>query len=116
MCRGIPRHPLFFSLRKAVEEGHVQLPGIIAPSSVPDRQSFDNAASQSALMLPPYRWCFSPLACSPTKRGTSSTSSVILADAVRQIDYRQREMEFVAGCPREVIEDVLDKLYTITEE
>jgi mRNA interferase MazF len=52
----------------------------------------------------------------PEKRGIGAVSSVVLADAVRQVDYRYREMEFVASCPHEVIEDVLDRLYTITEE
>ncbi|MFI5380718.1 MAG: type II toxin-antitoxin system PemK/MazF family toxin [Tepidisphaerales bacterium] len=57
-----------------------------------------------------------PAGLLPDKKGAGPAGSVILADAVRQIDYRQREMEFVATCPREVVEDVLDKLYTITEE
>ena len=57
-----------------------------------------------------------PAGLLPDKSGVGPVSGVILADAVRQIDYRYREMEFVAACPREVIEDVLDKLYTITEE
>lgn len=52
----------------------------------------------------------------PEKKGVGPVASVVLADAVRQIDYRQREVEFVTACPREVIEDVLDKLYAITDE
>jgi mRNA interferase MazF len=57
-----------------------------------------------------------PTGLLPDKKSVGPVSGVILADAVRQIDFRHREMEFVAACPREVIEDVLDKLYTITEE
>jgi len=67
----------------------------------------------------PRGWPFEvllPAGLLPDKKGVGLVSSVILADAIRQIDYRHREMEFVATCPREVIEDVLDKLYTITEE
>ena len=54
--------------------------------------------------------------CEDNCRIGISVSSVVLADAIRQIDYRYREMEFVTTCPREVIEDVLDKIYTLTEE
>ena len=57
-----------------------------------------------------------PVGLLPDKKGVGPVSSVVLADAIRQIDYRYREMEFVTTCPREVLEDVLDKLYTITEE
>ena len=57
-----------------------------------------------------------PAGLLPDKKGVGPVSSVVLADAIRQIDYRHREIEFVTTCPREVIEDVLDKLYTITEE
>lgn len=51
----------------------------------------------------------------PEKKGVGMVTSVILADAVRQIDYREREVEFVAGAPREVVEEVLDRLLTVLE-
>jgi len=35
---------------------------------------------------------------------------------VRQIDYRERETEFVAIAPQEVVEEVLDKLMVVCEE
>lgn len=44
------------------------------------------------------------------------TTSVILADGVRQVDYREREIAFVAEAPREVVEEVLDKLLTVLED
>jgi mRNA interferase MazF len=52
----------------------------------------------------------------PDKRGVGPVTSVIVADAVRQVDFREREMAFVAAAPREIVEDVLDKLLTVLEE
>lgn len=52
----------------------------------------------------------------PEKQGMSDTSSVIVADSVRQVDYREREIEFVAVAPRAIVEDVLDKLFALCEE
>lgn len=52
----------------------------------------------------------------PEKKGVGAVTSVIVADAVRQVDYREREIEFVADAPREVVEEVLDKLLTVLEE
>lgn len=51
----------------------------------------------------------------PPKQGQPVTS-VIVADVVRQVDYREREMEFVGEAPKEVVEEVLDKLLTVLEE
>ena len=50
----------------------------------------------------------------PPKAG-QTVSSVVVADAVRQVDYREREMEFVAAAPAELVEDVLDKLLAVLE-
>lgn len=52
----------------------------------------------------------------PDKKGVAEANSVIVADSVRQVDYREREMEFVAVAPRGVIEEVLDKLLVLFEE
>lgn len=52
----------------------------------------------------------------PLKKGVGRVSSVVIADAVRQIDYREREIEFVNAAPSELVEDVLDTLLTALEE
>lgn len=52
----------------------------------------------------------------PPKAGVGTVTSVIVADAVRQVDFRQREMEFVAQAPRQTIDEVLDKLLAVLEE
>jgi hypothetical protein len=41
---------------------------------------------------------------------------VILADGVRQVDYRERECAFVAAAPRQIIEAVMDKLLAVLED
>ena len=57
-----------------------------------------------------------PAGLLPEKRGVGVVSSIIIADAVRQVDYREREIEFVAASPRELVEEVLDKLLAVLEE
>jgi mRNA interferase MazF len=52
----------------------------------------------------------------PPKKGVGEVTSVVVADAVRQVDYREREMAFVAAAPRDVLEEVLDKLLAILED
>ena len=52
----------------------------------------------------------------PDKKGVGSVTSVVVADAVRQIDYREREVEFVSQAPREVVEEVVDKLFAVLED
>lgn len=52
----------------------------------------------------------------PEKKGVGRVASVVLADGVKQADFREREMEFVAESPPELVEDVLDKLFTVLEE
>ena len=42
----------------------------------------------------------------PAKAGVGEVDSVILADALRQLDYRERSMEFVTKCPRLVLDEV----------
>jgi mRNA interferase MazF len=56
-----------------------------------------------------------PAGLLPPKQG-QPVKSVIVADAVRQVDFREREMAFVAAAPPEVTEEVLDKLLTVLEE
>ncbi|HEY7120857.1 MAG TPA: type II toxin-antitoxin system PemK/MazF family toxin [Tepidisphaeraceae bacterium] len=51
----------------------------------------------------------------PPKAGVGAVSSVIVADAVRQVDYRERETALVATAPRDVVEEVLDKLLAVLE-
>ena len=52
----------------------------------------------------------------PEKKGVGQVTSIIIADSVRQVDFRAREMEFVADAPQELTEEVLDLLLTALEE
>jgi len=52
----------------------------------------------------------------PDKRGMGTVDSVVLSDGIKQADYREREVEYVAEAPRELVEEVLDKLLTALEE
>ena len=40
------------------------------------------------------------------KAGSGEVDSVILCDALRQLDYRERSMAFVAKCPRAILDEV----------
>jgi mRNA interferase MazF len=51
----------------------------------------------------------------PAKSGVGQVRSFIVSDAVRQVDYREREMQFIAAAPAAIVEEVLDKLVTILE-
>jgi len=42
----------------------------------------------------------------PAKAGSGEVDSVILCDALRQLDYRERSMAFVAKCPRAILDEV----------
>jgi len=55
-----------------------------------------------------------PAGLLPPKKGQVVTS-VILADSVRQIDFREREIEYVASAPQSLVEEVLDKVLTVFE-
>ena len=57
-----------------------------------------------------------PAGLLPEKKGLGVVAGVIVADSVRQVDYRERETEFVAESPREIVEEVLDKLLAVLEE
>lgn len=52
----------------------------------------------------------------PDKAGIGPVESVIISDAVRQVDYREREMAYVAAAPKELVEKVLDKLLAVLED
>ncbi len=52
----------------------------------------------------------------PDKAGTGEVQSVVLSDAVRQVDFRERECAFVAAAPKTVVEEIVDKLLTLLDE
>jgi mRNA interferase MazF len=57
-----------------------------------------------------------PAGLLPAKRGTAAVKSILHADVARHIDYREREVAYVSTAPRELVEEVLDKLLTVLEE
>jgi mRNA-degrading endonuclease toxin of MazEF toxin-antitoxin module len=42
----------------------------------------------------------------PAKAGVGDVNSVILSDALRQLDYRERSMQLITRCPREILDEV----------
>lgn len=52
----------------------------------------------------------------PPKKGVGMVSSVILADGVRQIDFRERNTTFVAEAPTSLVERVQDLLLAVIED
>jgi mRNA interferase MazF len=42
----------------------------------------------------------------PAKAGIGAVDSVILCDAIRQLDYRERSMQFIKNCPRDILDEV----------
>jgi mRNA interferase ChpB len=42
----------------------------------------------------------------PAKANVGAVDSVILSDALRQLDYRERSMEFICKCPRGILDEV----------
>ena len=42
----------------------------------------------------------------PPKAGVGEVDSVILSDALRQLDYRERSMTFVSKCPDAILNEV----------
>lgn len=59
---------------------------------------------------------FVPAGLLPEKKGVGEVTSIVVADCVRQVDFREREMAYVADAPRELVEEVLDKLLAVLEE
>jgi len=45
----------------------------------------------------------------PPKVGVGDVESAILCDALRQLDFRERSMEFVKKCPRAILDDVTSR-------
>jgi mRNA interferase MazF len=52
----------------------------------------------------------------PEKKGVGLVTSIIHADVVRHIDFRERETAFVNVAPRELVEEVLDQLLLVMDE
>lgn len=42
----------------------------------------------------------------PAKAGAGEVDSVILCDALRQLDYRERSMELIGKCPGSLLDEV----------
>jgi mRNA interferase MazF len=57
-----------------------------------------------------------PAGTLPSKAGVGPVPSVIITNAVRQVDYREREMAYVADAPRAVVDEVLDKLLAVLDD
>jgi mRNA interferase MazF len=51
----------------------------------------------------------------PAKAGAGHVDSVILADALRQLDYRERSMEWVARCPRSILDEVTSRSLSLID-
>ena len=51
----------------------------------------------------------------PAKAGAGEVDSVILSDALRQLDYSERSMAFIARCPREVLDEVTARSLSLTD-
>src|ERR1700742_4989881 len=45
----------------------------------------------------------------PPKAGVGDVGSAILCDALRQLDFRERSMQLVAKCPRNILDDVTSR-------
>ena len=81
-----------------------------------------NRKSRMAIVCPvtsrSHSWPFEvelPAGLLPAKKGAGAATSVVLADGVRQVDYREREMKFVATAPRQIIEETSDRLLALIE-
>src|SRR5690348_9403628 len=68
-----------------------------------------NRKSRMAIVCPitshPRGWPYEvpvPAGLLPEKKGVGTVQSVVLSDGVKQVDYREREMEFIAAGPKEL--------------
>lgn len=52
----------------------------------------------------------------PDKRGVGPVQGVVVADAVRLVDYRERGATYVAAAPDALIDSVLDRLLAALED
>ncbi len=57
-----------------------------------------------------------PAGLLPDKKLLGKVESVIVADAVRQVDYRERELEFVIEAPAAILDKVVDRLLAVIED
>ncbi len=57
-----------------------------------------------------------PAGLLPEKKGVGAVRSVIVADAVRQVDYRERECAFISSVLPHFVEDVVDRLFAVLED
>jgi mRNA interferase MazF len=51
----------------------------------------------------------------PPKTGVGAVDSAILSDALRQLDFRERSMEFIAKCPRDILDEVTSRSLAIID-
>jgi mRNA interferase MazF len=51
----------------------------------------------------------------PAKAGAGKVDSVILSDALRQLDYRERSMSFIARCPRDILDEVTSRSLSLID-
>jgi mRNA-degrading endonuclease toxin of MazEF toxin-antitoxin module len=51
----------------------------------------------------------------PSKSGVGDVDSVILSDALRQIDYRAQSMEFIGKCPRAILDEVTGRSLSLID-
>ena len=56
-----------------------------------------------------------PAGLLPEKKGVGLVASVIVSDAVRQVDYREREMAFTNRAPADTVERVVERLVAVVE-
>lgn len=56
-----------------------------------------------------------PIGHLPPKSGIGDVESAILADSVRQLDYRERSMSFIAKCPRAILDEVTMRTLAIID-
>lgn len=64
-------------------------------------------------------WSFAvavPSGLLPDKRGVGAVQSIIVVDGIRQIDYREREIAFINVAPKELVEEVLDRLLSLLDD
>ncbi len=51
----------------------------------------------------------------PPKAGVGEVDSIILADALRQLDFRERSMTMIAKCPRKILDEVTLRSLTLID-
>jgi mRNA-degrading endonuclease toxin of MazEF toxin-antitoxin module len=51
----------------------------------------------------------------PPKAGVGDVDSVILSDALRQLDYRERSMTLIGKCPRQILDEVTSRSLSLID-